>query len=40
MQSCTFEEKSHEEDYFDIDLLPWANDNGPRAGTAGSKAVK
>jgi hypothetical protein len=40
IQACTFEEKSHEEHYFSSDFLPWTNDNGIRAGTAGSKAVK
>jgi hypothetical protein len=40
VKAFTFEEKSHEEYYFDNDFLPWTNDNGIGAGTAGSKAVK
>jgi hypothetical protein len=40
MQAFTFEEKSYEAYSFNLDLLPCTSNNGIRAGTAGSKAVK
>jgi len=32
--------KGHEKYYSGFDFMPWANDDGCRAGTAGSIAVK